>query len=83
MQNPLKGLKFDNDPENIIHDTLDILICSPDILSHDFTDELLLKLRQKTSFIDVMVTTTCNSVAKRVIENQHNVKHWVKQMSRY
>jgi len=33
--------------------------------------------------IDVMVTTTCNSVAKRVIENQYNVKHWVKQMSRY
>lgn len=32
--------------------------------------------------IDVSVSTSNNSVAKKVIENQYKVKHWVKQMSR-
>ena len=33
--------------------------------------------------IDVSATASNNSVAKRVIENQYKVKHWVKQMSRF
>jgi hypothetical protein len=32
--------------------------------------------------IDVSVSCGNNSVAKKVIENQYKVKHWVKQMSR-
>jgi S-adenosylhomocysteine hydrolase len=41
-----------------------------------------IRIERTGTAIDVSVIATNNSVAKRIIENQYKVKHWVKQMSR-
>ncbi|WP_171971863.1 hypothetical protein [Mangrovimonas sp. DI 80] len=33
--------------------------------------------------IDVSTSASSPSAAKKIIENQYRVKHWVQQMSRY
>jgi hypothetical protein len=35
------------------------------------------------SAVDVSASASNNSAAKKIIENQYQVKQWVKQMSRY
>jgi len=47
------NLKFDNDPDNIISDTVDLLYQSTDILSDELSDELLANLWDRTNFRDV------------------------------
>lgn len=41
-----------------------------------------IRIKGLGSAVDVSVTANNNSAAKKVIENQYSVKHWVKQMSR-
>ncbi|MGZ0017646.1 hypothetical protein [Yeosuana sp. AK3] len=33
--------------------------------------------------VDISTEANNNSAAKKIIDNQYKVKHWVKQMSRY
>ena len=47
------NLKFENDPDNIISDTVNLLYQSTEILSDKLSDELLANLWDKTNFRDV------------------------------
>ena len=41
-----------------------------------------IRIKGLGSEVDVSVSANNNSAAKKIIENQYSVKHWVKQMNR-